>query len=109
MKTIKDVIDTPIVSPYRGSQKTYEMVRAQIEERWGSRVAKQFDPYKDTLPYSHWAKYGYKVKKGETALKSVTFVESEDPNTGEPKTIRKTVNLFHKKQVERIKLDTKQK
>ena len=102
MKKTKDVVDTPIVSPYRGSEKTADMVRSQVIDRWGEAVGKRFNPYTDTMPFSCWLKFGFQVKKNEKALQSVTFIEKEDPETGETKTIRKTVNLFHKKQVEKI-------
>ena len=40
------------------------------------------------------------MKKGEKALRSVTFIEKEDPATGEIKKIRRTISLFHRVQVE---------
>jgi len=103
MKQIKDVIDASMVSPYRGSEKTADLVRTQVTERWGQAVGKKFNPQTDAMPFSSWLKYGFQVKKGEKALHSVTFIESEDPKTGEPKTMRKTVFLFHRKQVEQVK------
>ncbi len=102
MKQVKDIITAPLLSPYRGSEKTAEMVRVQVIERWGEAVGKKFNPQTDAMPFFSWHKYGYQVKKGERALKSITYIEAEDPETGEPKTIRKTVCLFHKKQVEPI-------
>ncbi len=103
MKQVKDVIDMPLVSPYRGSEKTFEMVKQQVAERWGTAVAKKFNAHTDAMPFASWLKYGFQVKKGEKALRSITFIESEDPETGETKTVRKTVFLFHRKQVEPVK------
>ena len=91
------------MSPYRGSEKTAEMVRSQVIERWGVAAGKKFNPQTDTMPYANWLKYGFKVKKNEKALKSITFVDAEDPETGKPTKIRRTVCLFHRKQVEEIK------
>lgn len=93
----------PLVSPYRGSTKTADMVRLQVTERWGEAAGKKFNPHTDAMPFASWLKYGYAVKKNEKALRSVTFIESEDPQTGETKTVRKTVFLFHRKQVEPVK------
>ncbi len=101
MKSVQEVITTPVISPWRGSEKTCEMVREQIRERWGEEAAEAFDPQKDAMPLPSWAHYGFKVRRGEKALKSVTSVESEDE--GDPvQKIRRTVNLFHKNQVERV-------
>jgi hypothetical protein len=102
MKSVKEVIDTPVISPWRGSEKTCEMVREQIRERWGEEAAEAFDPQKDAMPLPSWARYGYRVRQGEKALKSVTFVESEDEDGGPTQKIRRTVNIFFKNQVEKV-------
>jgi hypothetical protein len=99
MKTIKEAT---ILSPYKGSQKTYEDVRGQIEERFGPEIAKSYDPYKDCLPYGTWLLHGFKVKRGEKALKSITFVEVKDEQDTVIRKVKRTVNLFHKRQVEKI-------
>ena len=98
MKQVKVVL----VSPYRGSETTYEMVKEQIEARWGEECAEEFDPHTDAMPFSSWLAQGYVVKKGQKALKSVTFVEVKDENDKVVKKIRQTVNLFHKRQVEKM-------
>ncbi|PIR83687.1 hypothetical protein COU18_03345 [Candidatus Kaiserbacteria bacterium CG10_big_fil_rev_8_21_14_0_10_51_14] len=91
-----------LVSPYKGSETTYEMVKEQIAKRWGEDAAEEFDPYTDAMPFSSWLAQGYVVKKGQKALKSVTFVEVKDENDKVVKKIRRTVNLFHKRQVEKM-------
>ncbi|MBU6323234.1 hypothetical protein KGQ55_00920 [Patescibacteria group bacterium] len=90
-----------LVSPYRGSEKTYEMVKDQIEERWGEECAEEFDPTCDAMPYASWVAYGYQVRKGQKSLKSITFIDSKDATTGEVRKIKRTVNLFHRRQVEK--------
>lgn len=75
------------------------MVRDQIRERYGNECADKFDARADAMPLLSWAAYGYRVRKGERALKSVTFVEKKD-STGEIKKIRRIVNIFHRRQVE---------
>lgn len=91
-----------VVSPYKGSEATYEMVKDQIAERWGDEVAEEFDPHRDAMPYSSWLAFGYRVKKGQKALKSITFVEVKDENDKVVRKIKRTVNLFHRRQVEKI-------
>jgi hypothetical protein len=97
MKSFKDAVR----SPYQGSEATYELVREQIRERYGDEAAEDFDPYTDAMPFASWVSQGYMVRKGEKALKSVTFVEVKDEKGGVVKKIRRTVNLFHRHQVEK--------
>lgn len=94
MQSLKDV-----VSPYKGSEATYEMVKDQIADRWGEDAAEEFDPHTDAMPFSSWLAQGYVVKKGSKALKSITFLEIKDENDKVVRKIKRTVNLFHKRQV----------
>lgn len=98
MQSLKDSVS----SPYRGSESTYEAVKAQILARWGEDAAEEFDPYTDAMPFSSWLAQGYAVKKGQKALKSITFVEVKDENDKVIRKIRRTVNLFHRRQVEKM-------
>ena len=91
-----------LVSPYRGSEKTYEDVKNQIAERWGEEAAEEFDPYTDAMPFSSWTEYGYTVRKGEKALKSTTVVDVIDKETKAVRKVKRVVNLFHKRQVEKV-------
>jgi len=101
MKTIKQIVSDSFVSPWRGSEKTYEMVREQIRERWGDECAEEFDPHTDAMPFVSWASFGFRVKKGEKAIKSITYVEVKNEKGEIEKKIRRSVNLFHRKQVEK--------
>jgi len=98
MQSIKE----SITSPYKGSEKTYELVREQLRERYGDKVADEFDPITDCMPLLSWSFYGYRIKKSEKALKSVTYLEVKDANGNVTRKIRRTVNLFHKNQVEKV-------
>ncbi len=91
-----------LVSPYRGSETTYEMVKEQIAERWGEDVAEAFDPKCDAMPYTAWAEYGYTVRKGEKALKSITFLEVVDKETKIVRKVKRCINLFHRRQVDKV-------
>jgi len=98
MKALKE----KLVSPYQGSEATYEMVKEQIEARWGEECAVEFDPHSDAMPFSSWLSQGYAVKKGQKALKSITFIEVKDENGKVLRKIRRSVNLFHRRQVEKM-------
>ena len=99
MKSVKEIV---MQSPYKGSEKTYEMVKEQIESRWGEAEAESYDPNTDCAPYGSWLLCGYRVRKGEKALKSITFVEVKDEKDNIVRKIKRTVNLFHKRQVEKV-------
>ncbi len=99
MQSIKEIT---LASPYRGSEKTCEMVREQIRERWGDELADDFDPYTDAMPLISWTAYGYRIRKGEKALKSITILEQKNEAGDVVKKIRRTVNLFHHCQVLKV-------
>lgn len=98
MQSIKE----KITSPYRGSEATYEAVKEQIASRWGEDCADEFDPYVDAMPFASWVSFGYRVKKGAKALKSVTFIEVKNEKGEVTSKVKRIVNLFHKKQVEKV-------
>jgi len=91
-----------IPSGYRGSEKTAEMVRKQIEERFGSKAADDYDPALNARTFSNWLKVGYRVKQGEKALTSVTVIEKKDAKGNIIKKYPKKVCLFFQSQVEPI-------
>jgi hypothetical protein len=102
MQSIGEVIADSIISPYRGSEKTYAMVKEQLRERYGNECAEEFDPHFDAMPAISWMNYGYRIRRGEHALKSVTFVDVEDEQGESVRKVRRVVNLFHKNQVEKV-------
>jgi len=108
MKKVSEVLEPKITTGYMGSKATYEDVKGQLLERFGPKVAKSYKPSENCATYRTWSEAGFTVKKGEKALKSVTFIEKEDEETGEMKRIRRTVNLFHRVQVELTKPVAKQ-
>ena len=97
---MKSVNET-IASPWKGSEQTAEMVREQVLERFGPDAAEAFDPATDAMPLVSWARYGFKVKKGAKSLKSITYVIVADDEGNIEKKIRRTVHLFHKRDVEK--------
>lgn len=91
-----------ILSKYTGSKLTYELIKREIEQRFGKEEADKYDPYRNTLTYRNWVNLGYKIKPGEHALKSKILVESVDKETNKPVKYFKTINLFYYLQVEKI-------
>ncbi len=101
MKTVQTIQEV-LKSPWKGSEKTFEMVQDQLRERYGDDVAEEFNAETDAMPFASWLSYGYRVRKGEHSLKSITYVEVKNDNGEVEKKIRRTCNLFHKNQVEKV-------
>ena len=99
MRTPADVLANRPRSNYQGSEKTLAMVKEQVKERWGIRAANSFDPYHDAMTATAWFAAGFKIKRGEKALRSITFIETEDDSGNLHHKVRRGVNLFHKRQV----------
>ncbi len=95
---------------WRGSAKTADAVREGIARRWGTDEAAKYDPLTNCFTIQTWNKLGYRVKKGEKAIRSITYVEGKDQTENaadeddeEPavRTYPKTVYLFYRTQVEK--------
>lgn len=78
------------------------MVAKQIALRFGSEEVQNYNPYVNYMTFKQWLAAGYRVRRGERALKSVTYVEVKDKSGEVIKKYPKTVNLFYEKQVEQI-------
>jgi antirestriction protein ArdC len=95
---------------WRGSAKTADAVREEIARRWGDAEAKQYNPLTNCFTIQTWNQLGYRVKKGEKAIRSITYVEGTDQAENdeedkdeeqEVRTYPKTVYLFYRTQVEK--------
>ncbi len=93
---------------WRGSEKTADAVRQEIARRWGDAEAEKYDPMVNCFTIGTWNQLGYRVKKGEKATRSITYVEGTDQTDAaadeeepEVRTYRKTVYLFYRTQVEK--------
>lgn len=103
MKTINSILkEKKIESTWRGSEKTADSIRDQIRDRFGEKVAKTYDPKKHVLTLRQWSRYGIRVNKGESALKTFTIIESDNEKAGEQKRIRRSVPVFHYLQTDLI-------
>jgi len=99
-QSVAEILDAPL-SPYTGSELTRKMVEEQIAERWGKSEVENYDPYSNALTFSAWIKRGFRVIKGEKALRSVTYREVKDAS-GQVKKYPKTVFLFYQLQVKKM-------
>jgi hypothetical protein len=91
---------------WRGSEKTADAVREEIARRWGDKEAEKYDPLTNCFTIQTWNKLGYRVKKGEKAIRSITYVAAADPTAEDDEeaavlTYPKTVYLFYRTQVEK--------
>jgi len=94
---------------WRGSERTADAVREEIARRWGEDEAAKYDPLTNCFTIQTWNKLGFRVKKGEKAIRSITYVEGKDQaetdDEGdaeqEVRTYPKTVHLFYRTQVEK--------
>lgn len=102
MKNIKEALKESPVSAYTGSEKTFDLVSKQIKERWGETELKNYDPFHNMRTFRSWLSLGFRVRKGEKALKSISFSEEKDVNGNVIKRIPRAVFLFYYRQVEKI-------
>ena len=89
---------------WQGSRKTAAMVMAQIAERWGEEEAQNYNPETNCFTFNTWRAKGFKIKKGEKALHSYTFVSEYSGEEGDDEEIAKHpkgVCLFYILQVEK--------
>lgn len=91
-----------ILSSWKGSNRTAESVKKQIVARWGETEANGYDPKSNCLTFNQWHAHGYRVKKGEKALKSITIIEKKNEKGEVVEKYPKTVNLFYVLQVEKV-------
>ena len=91
---------------WKGSEKTAEQVKEEIARRYGEEEAENYDPQINCFTLPTWNKLGFKVRKGEKAIRSMTFIAKADPKAkkGEQTEVikyPKTVYLFYIKQVKK--------
>ena len=91
-----------VFSNWTGSATTADLVKKQIVARWGESEANNYDPKSNCLTFKSWLKAGYKVIKGEKAIKSFIVVEQKDENDKVICRYPKQINLFYIRQVEKI-------
>lgn len=94
----------PVISVWKGSTATAGDIAHQIMQRYGEEAVREYDPLKNCFTFQTWKAKGFIVKKGEKALKTVTFVPTGKVNSANKDVlIPRTVCLFYHLQVEPIK------
>ena len=88
-------------SVWKGSNHTASMVLNEIKARFGAKVAEDYDPRENCFTFLGWKQRGYHVKKGEKAIRSITFIKDEDEDGEVARSYPKTVFLFCEAQVEK--------
>ncbi len=104
MKKTKAAVEDRPVSTYKGSVKSLEAVieAIKVHPQLGPSFVADFNPMHSAMSYSCWRRQGYVPSKGSIGIKTVTFIESGDEQTGEKKMIPRTVILFHRSQVQAL-------
>jgi hypothetical protein len=103
MKTIKEILDLP-PTKYTGSKQTFDMVASQIESRFGKAARKRYDPKMNTRTFVQWVHLGYKIKKGERPLESITFIEKKNASGEVISKFPRKIYLWFISQVERVNI-----
>jgi len=93
---------TVTTSVWKGSRGTASMVAGQIKVRFGAEVASKYDPRKNCFTFLGWKQRGYTVKRGEKAIKSVTFIKDVSEDELTVRSYPKNVYLFCEAQVEKV-------
>lgn len=103
MKSIKEIMASPSISEFTGSETTRGMVAAEIERRWGKAEVKKYDPERNTcLTFRKWLSLGYVPRRGERAIRSITFIEQKDEKGNVIKKHPRPVFLFYVKQIQPV-------
>ena len=102
MQNIKEILSSP-VSTYKGSEATRSAVATEIANRWGKDELKNYFPLHTARTFHSWLDLGYRIKKGEKAIRSVTFIEQKNKDGEIINKVKRPCFLFYYKQVEKIK------
>src|SRR3989344_5366739 len=71
MQSLKEIIDSPVTT-YRGSEATKSMVEEQLIAKYGKAELKNLDCYHNMRTFHSWLNLGWKIRRGEKAIKSIT-------------------------------------
>ena len=100
--TITEVLERAPLTNYKGSELTCKAVGDEITRRYGPKIAKQYDPRRNCRTYVGWTFIGFKPRKGEKPIPSVTYIEKKNSLGDVVKTYPRTIYLFFINQVERV-------
>lgn len=99
--SLKEIIKGP-ASSYTGSETTRLLVEKEIESRYGKTELKNLDCFHTLRTFNSWAALGFKVRRGEKAIRSFTFVEKKDSTGNVIEKYKRPVSLFYYRQIEPV-------
>jgi hypothetical protein len=67
---------TPAI--WKGSIATASRVADEITRRFGEEETARYDPLENCLTYNEWRRRGYQVARGQSSIRSLTFIKSKD-------------------------------
>ena len=102
MQNIKEILDGPINS-YKGSETTRTAVAQEIVKRWGKKELKNYSPLHSARTFHSWLDLGYRIKKNEKAIRSITFIDQKNEKGEVINKVKRPCFLFYYLQVEKIK------
>ena len=62
----------------------------------------EIKPRENVFTYNAWLALGRQVRKGETGVKCVTWIDTESKDTGKPSKLVRSVSVFHVSQTDSI-------
>ena len=88
-------MENKLVSSYKSGTKSVEFVRQQLLEKYGKEISESYDPRFHVFTMKDLNQAGYRVRKGEKALKSFVVREVAGEEGKAARRYVKPVNLFH--------------
>lgn len=88
-------------SVWQGSSNTATRVVREIRSRFGDKVANKYDPKTNCFTFLGWKQRGFMVKKGEKAIRSITFIKDDNEDDMVARSYPKNVFLFCEVQVKK--------
>ena len=85
-----------MASVWKGSRYTASDIAHQILQRWGEDAVKEYSPEFNCFTFKGWQERGYRVKAGEKALRTFTFIRKSADVAKADGTIDRKWNSFPK-------------
>ena len=101
MQNIKEILTTPVTN-YKNSEATRSAVAKEICSRWGKAELKNYSPLHSARTFHSWLDAGYRIKPGEKAIRSITFIEQKNEKGEVINKVKRPCFLFYYLQVEKI-------
>jgi hypothetical protein len=102
MKSILQVLKSSPVSNFTGSEATRSIVEDFVKTKYGPAEIKNIDCHHNCRSFSSWSKMGWKIRRGEKAIKSFTITEVKDSEGNLIRKVKRPCYLFYYRQVEPI-------